>query len=77
MRSLYAVPRQVKAHAIPFDKQPATLLAEAAVVIVITDAPRSLVRAADAFPAFVIEEQFPINERTGTTEIVLKYLRNR
>ena len=60
-----------------FLQKSSTLLAEAAVVIVITDAPRSLVRAADAFPAFVIEEQFPINERTGTTEIVLKYLRNR
>ena len=46
-------------------------------MIVITDAPRSLVRAAEAFPAFMIEEQFQINERTGTTEIILKYLRSR
>lgn len=58
-----------------FLRRASSLLAGEAAVIVVTDAPRSLIRAAEAFSDFRIAGQFPINERTGTTEIVLEYRR--
>ena len=60
-----------------FLQKASTLLAEEAVVVIITDAPRALVRAAESFSSFVTEGQFPINERTGTTEIILTYRKDR
>lgn len=56
-----------------FLKKAKSLLADGAVLIILTDAPEQLKKAAEEESGFVLKESFLINERVGTAECILQY----
>ena len=53
----------------------ATLLKDSAVLVLLTDAPDALKEAAGGIKGYAICDEFLLNERSGTTELILRYVR--
>ena len=53
----------------------ATLLKDSAVLVLLTDAPTAMKEAAGGIKEYSICDEYLLNERSGTTELILRYVR--
>ncbi len=64
---------QVDLFAQNFLKKSRGLLKNGAVLVIISDAPKSLIRAIGYDPSYHLEAEFDLNERIGSKEMILTY----
>ena len=59
-----------------FLSKSATLLKDEAVLVVVTDAPGALKEALRSEKDYTVQQEYLLNERAGTAELILRYQRN-